>query len=114
MSSTNVHSEENNIQIVCGQAIPTENEMEIPPKSAGRGPSILDVRQGDIMEISVAESELREDGSLVATNGTTVAKFDDNAYKGIVAKYTDKEEKKTTKGLSTKRTTKATDKGEDR
>lgn len=114
MSSTNVHSEENNIQIVCGQAIPTENEMEIPPKSAGRGPSILDVRQGDIMEIPVGESELREDGSLVATNGTTVAKFDDKAYKRIVAKHADRKEKPT-RDLTTRRGTRSVaDKGEDR
>ena len=114
MSSTNVHSEQNNIQIVGGQVIPTEKEMEIPPKSAGKGPSILDVRQGDIMEILVAESELREDGNLVATNGTTVAKFDDKAYKEIAAKYTDRKEKPK-KSLTTKRCTKSVaNKGEDR
>lgn len=108
MSSTNVHSEQNNIQIVGGQVIPTEKEMEIPPKSAGKGPSILDVRQGDTMEIAVGESKLREDGNLVAVDGTTIAKFDDKAYKRISAKYADKEDK------TTKRATKSADKGEDR
>ena len=86
MSSTNVHSEENNIQIVGGQVIPTEKEMEIPPKSAGKGPSTLDVMLGSIMEIAVSDSKLYEDGRLVATNGTTVVKFDDKAYKRITTK----------------------------
>ena len=111
MSSTNVHSEQNNIQIVGGQVIPTEKEMEIPPKSAGKGPSTLDVMQGDIMEIAVGDSELYEDGRLVATNGTTVAKFDDKAYKRIVAKHADKEEKKTTRRANK---SEVANKGEDR
>ena len=114
MSSTNVHSEQNNIQIVGGQVIPTENEMEIPPKSAGKGPSIMDVVQGDTMEIAVGDSKLYEDGRLVAVNGATIAKFDDKAYKRITAKYADREEKQP-KRTTTKRSTKSeNNKGEDR
>lgn len=114
MSSTNVHSEQNNIQIVGGQVIPTEKEMEIPPKSAGKGPSTLDVMQGDIMEIAVGDSKLYEDGRLVATNGTTVAKFDDKAYKRIVAKHADRETDKKDKVVRAKKSTEVSAKGEDR
>ena len=88
MSSTNVHSEqESNLQIVGGQVIPTEKEIEIPPKSAGRGPSILDVKQGEAMEISVGVSELYRDGRLVARDGMEVAKFDAKAFNVIAAKH---------------------------
>ena len=88
MSSTNVHSEqESNIQIVGGQVIPTGREMEIPPKSAGKGPSTLDVKQGEAMEISVGTSELHRDGRLVARDGMEVAKFDAKAFSVIAAKH---------------------------
>ena len=114
MSSTNVRSEQNNIQIVGGQVIPTEREMEIPPKSAGKGPSTLDVMQGNIMEIPVGDSELYEDGRLVAVSGTEVAKFDDKAYKRIAAKNAGKDEKTAKKSNTKKNTKTVADKGEDR
>ena len=117
MSSTNVHSEQNNIQIVGGYTIPTENEMEMPPKSAGRGPSTLDVRQGDTMEITVEDSVLHKDGKLVATTGKSVAKFDEKAFKMIAARYADRQEElETDKGLNTRRDVKSgiTSKGEER
>ena len=114
MSSTNVHSEQNNIQIVGGQTIPTEKGIEMPPKSAEKGPSTLDVRQGDIMEIPVGDSILREDGKLVTREGMQVAQFDDKAYKRIVSKHAGRDEKPS-RSLNTRRTTKTVaDKGEDR
>lgn len=109
MSSTNVHSEQkNNICCVAAQIIPTEKEVEIPPKSAKRGPSRLDVMLGEEMEISVAESELHKDGKLVAKDGTQVAKLDAKAFNVIAMKYN-----KTKRRIATK-TESLSIKGEDR
>lgn len=107
MSSTNVHSEQkNNLQLVGGQVIADarENKVVIPPKSAGRGPSRLEVKLEMGIEIPVEESELHKDGTLVAKNGMQVAKLDKKAYEKIAAKYS----KQATKSKKT------TSKGEDR
>lgn len=89
MSSTNVHSEqkENNIYCAGAQVIPTQREVEIPPKAAKKGPSSLDVILGENMEIQVEESELHKNGDLIAKDGTRIAKFDSKAFDRIVAKY---------------------------
>lgn len=110
MSSTNVHSEEKayNLQLVGGQVIADakQNKVVIPPKSAGRGPSRLEVKAGVGVEIPVIESELHKDGTLVAKDGTVEAKFDAKAYTKIAAKHNKKEQ--TTKSTNVKA------KGEDR
>lgn len=109
MSSTNVHSEqENNIFCAGAQIVPTEREVEIPPKSAKRGPSRLDVMLGEGMEISVGESELHKNGQLVAKDGAEVAKFDAKAFSIIVAKYNRTNRRSATKNV------KSSSKGEDR
>lgn len=116
MSSTNVHSENEKVNIECvgGQTIPTENELEMPPKSAGRGPSILDVRQGETMEIPVGDSVLHKDGKLIAVGGTTVAKFDKTSFDRIAAKHAKRNnEKRHTRGQNANKGTR-TIKGEDR
>lgn len=108
MSSTNVHSEEKayNLQLVGGQVIADakQNKVVIPPKSAGRGPSRLEVKSGLGVEIPVIESELHKDGTLVAKDGTVEAKFDAKAYTKIAAKH----KEQTTKSKKVKA------KGEDR
>lgn len=74
MSRTNVHSDnENNIICAGAQVIPTDREVEIPPKSAKMGPSTLDVKFGEEMEIVAGKSELREDGTLVNRSGEVLA-----------------------------------------
>lgn len=77
MSSTNVHSEnkENNIYCAGAQIIPTEKEVEIPPKSAQKGPTSQEIILGDGMEIKVEESTLNEKGQLVGKDGNIVGKF---------------------------------------
>lgn len=115
MSSTNVHSEqENNIQLVGGQSIPNlkVNEIEMPPKAVGKGPSTLDVMFGESMEILVGESELHKDGKLIAKDGTQIAQFDENAYKRIAAKHNRTKQKASTR--KTTRSDNSSSKGEDR
>ena len=77
MSSTNVHSEneENNIYCAGAQIIPTEREVEIPPKSAQKGPTSQEIMLGDGMEIKVEESILNEKGQLIGKDGKIVGKL---------------------------------------
>ena len=108
MSSTNVHSEKQtkikNIYCAGAQIIPTEKELEIPPKNAKEGPSIsgtkLEIEQGGGMEITAIYSELNRDGKLIAKDGTTVAMFDPKAFSIIEA--THKKQKRVTKSNSHK------------
>jgi len=105
---------QDDIQCVGGQVIPNpkENDMEMPPKSSGRGPSISTVMLGESMEIPAGESELHRDGKLVAKDGTEVAKFDKNAYTRIEAKH-NKENNKTT-AKTTKKAAKSASKDDGR
>ena len=97
MSSTNVHSEQNdNIYCAAAQIIPTGKEVEIPPKSAKKGPASLDVMIGEGMEILAGVSELHKNGQLVAKDGTPVAEFDKNAFDRISAKYNRRKERNNT------------------
>ena len=43
MDSTNVNSERDNEVCAAAQIIPTQKEVEIPPKNAKTGPSIIEV-----------------------------------------------------------------------
>lgn len=84
MSSTNVHSDkQNNIYCAGAQIIPTEKEVEIPPKSAKKGPNTIDIILDQGIEIVAEYSELHKDGKLVAKDGTQVAKFDKLAFNEI-------------------------------
>lgn len=66
MSSTNVHSSEN--KHVCGgQVIPKEDKtLEMPPQTAKRGPSKLEVIEGPNATLQAVENEvIKEDGKVV-------------------------------------------------
>lgn len=57
MSSTNVHSNQDK-HICCGQTIPKEPEenLEMPPQSAGRGPTVIEVLEGPNTEIPASDN----------------------------------------------------------
>ena len=63
MSSTNVHS--NNLHIVGGYIIPKEPDesLEMPPQSAGKGPSKADTMEG--ITIEVRTNNVIKDGKQV-------------------------------------------------
>lgn len=90
MSSTNVHSKSDKpvrAYCVCGQSIPKENgELEMPPKTAKRGPSTTEVIQGPEMEIAAFASELRQDGKLIS-EGKVVEDLGREAFSEIKGKY---------------------------
>lgn len=71
MSSTNVHSKEN-IHIVGGQTIPGEpNEnLEMPPHASGKGPSVLEVREGEKAVIPTQPNIVVKDGKNVVGRAT--------------------------------------------
>ena len=71
MSSTNVHSNPNK-HIVGGQTIPGEpNEsLQMPPQASGRGPSVLDVREGEKAVISAQSNVVVKDGKKVVGRAT--------------------------------------------
>lgn len=99
MSSTNVHSRngaQKHYHINCGQTIANnKGEIEIPPKTAKKGPSTLEIEQGLAMDIPVETSELRKDGKLVS-RGSVVATFEPEAFSNLDKKRANKE--KTDKG----------------
>ena len=91
MSSTNVHSEkQNNKYCAVAQIVPTDKEVEIPPKTAKKGPSVLDVMLGEAMEIPVVSSELHKDGKLIDKDGAVVAKFSKDSFEVLATKNTSK------------------------
>ena len=71
MSSTNVHSNPNK-HIVGGQTIPGEpNEsLQMPPQASGRGPSVLDVIEGEKAEIPTQPNIVVKDGKKVVGRAT--------------------------------------------
>ena len=97
MSSTNVRSEEtNNIYCAAAQIIPTERAVEIPPKAAQKGPTVLDVKLNEGIEIPLEESTLNKDGKLINKNGELVAQFSVESVKAIETKH--KKQKAKTQG----------------
>lgn len=85
MSSTSVHSNQNK-HIVGGQTIPGEpNEnLEMPPHAAGKGPSVLEVREGEKATISAQSNIVVKDGKKVvgrATKDGQVLSGDGNAVR---------------------------------
>ena len=73
MSSTNVHS--NNLHIVGGYIIPKEPDksLEMPPQSAGKGPSKADTMEG--ITIEVRNNDVIKDGKQVIGRITTNGKI---------------------------------------
>ena len=71
MSSTNVHSNQDK-HICCGQTIPKEPEenLEMPPQSAGRRQSVTDVIQGEKAVIAVQDNSVVKDGDKVIGRAT--------------------------------------------
>ena len=82
MSSTNVHS--NGIHICAGQAIPTENGMDVPPKSAKRGLKIIEIKEGPNAEIPVYDNIVVKDDKKIigrATNNGQILSGNANKVK---------------------------------
>ena len=71
MSSTSVHSNQNK-HIVGGQTIPREPDenLEMPPQAAGKGPSVLDVIKGEKAIISAQSNIVVKDGKKVVGRAT--------------------------------------------
>ena len=71
MSSTNVHSNPNK-HIVGGQTIPGEpnDSLQMPPQASGRGPSVLDVIEGEKAVISAQSNVVVKDGKKVVGRAT--------------------------------------------
>ena len=65
MSRTNVHS---NQEIYCAgaQMVPTERDVEIPPKSAKKGPSNLEVVLGEGMDIPGGDARVDENNHIIS------------------------------------------------
>lgn len=100
MSSTNVHSKRENryYHINCGQTIANnEGKIEIPPRTAKKGPSTLDIEQGLGMSIVVEAGELRKDGKLIS-QGKVQATFPPEAYKELANKQARNKAKSVDKG----------------
>ncbi len=107
MSSTSVHSngkKKRNEAVVCGLTIADEKgKIDIPPKTASKGPSTLDVRNGEIMEILAESSELHRDGTLtMLSNGVKVASYSEKAFKNAEKKALHKQERTNKKGKTSK------------
>ena len=93
MSSTSVHSKKrSNAYLVGGVEIPKEDErIEMPPESAKKGPTILEVIQGEKAEIPVQVGKLDEKGTLRTMSGETVAQYDEKVFEDL--KKREKEQK---------------------
>ena len=87
MDSTNVNSERDNEVCAAAQIIPTQKEVEIPPKKAKTGPSILEVAQEPGIEIQANDCIMTKDGMLYASDGKTpIMKFSPESAKNIFDK----------------------------
>ena len=74
MSSTNVHSSENK-HVSGGQTIPQEDRtLEMPPQSAGRRPSKLEVIEGPNTTLTALENIVVKDGKEVVGRATKEGK----------------------------------------
>ena len=95
MSSTNVHSSQNeyskesNPAPVCGQAIPTNEKLEMPPKTAKCGVSEKEVIKaeelGEIVFSQVEKSKVNADGTLEMQDGTTIVMVNPKVYQALLA-----------------------------
>ena len=73
MSSTNVHSTNEDKHICGGQTIPEtpDKSLKMPPEAAGRGPSVLEVMEGPHTEISVGNNIVVRDGNKIIGRATS-------------------------------------------
>lgn len=98
MNSTNVPSKRDNPAVVVGQTIPTDKELEMPPKTAKWGVSEKEVRraeqEGEIVISQVGESKIREDGTLEMQDGKTISMVNPKAYQALMAARKQKAEMK--------------------
>lgn len=104
MSSTTVHSnkkdkqEINNPAPVCGQTIPTDKKIEIPPKTAKWGVSEKEVIKseelGEIVFSPVGNSRVKEDGTLEMQDGTTMVMVNPKVYQALLKVKKNREEMK--------------------
>ena len=93
MNSTNVPSNKKNDQKVnnpapvCGQTIPKENGLEMPPKAASWGISVNEASNGEI-EIPAGNSRINETNTLEMDNGTILDMQNPKAYQNVVSAKT--------------------------
>lgn len=102
MSSTTVHSskkdkkEINNPAPVCGQTIPTNTKIEIPPKTAKWGVSEKEVIKseelGEIVFSQVGNSKVNADGTLEMQDGTTMVMVNPKVYQALLTVKKNREE----------------------
>ena len=64
MSSTNVHSKNDNLHMCGGQTIPQEpdKELKMPPQASGRGPAKIEVLEGEKTFIVAQDNIVVKDG----------------------------------------------------
>lgn len=72
MSSTNVHSKNDNLHICGGQTIPQEpdEELKMPPQASGRGPAKIEVIEGEKAVITAQPNIVVKDGKTVVGRAT--------------------------------------------
>lgn len=95
MNSTNVPSKRDNPAVIIGKTIPTDKELEMPPKTAKWGVSEKEVRsaeqEGEIVISQVGKSKIREDGTLEMQDGKTISMVNPKAYQVLMADRKKKE-----------------------
>lgn len=99
MSSTTVHSKQkNNPAPVCGQTIPTNKTLEVPPKTAKWGISEKEVIKseelGELVFSQVETSKVNEDGTLEMKDGTTMVMVNPKVYQALLSVKKTREEMK--------------------
>ena len=102
MSSTTVHSKKENDQKVnnpapvCGQTIPTNKTLEVPPKTAKWGISEKEVIKseelGEIVFSQVENSKVNADGTLEMQDGTTIVMVNPKVYQALLSVKKTREE----------------------
>ena len=95
MSSTNVHSNKEQ-HICCGQTIATEESdtITIPPKASGRGPSIIEIIEGDKIEINAQSNLVIKDKNKTVGRVTTDGKVLTGDKKAVEKALKDKDMEK--------------------
>lgn len=104
MSSTTVHSKQKNDQKVnnpapvCGQTIPTDKALEIPPKTAKWGVAEKEVIKseelGEIVFSEVEKSKVNADGTLEMQDGTSIVMVNPKVYQALLSVKKTREEMK--------------------
>lgn len=118
MSSTTVHSKQkndkevNNPAPVCGQTIPTDKTLEMPPETAKWGVSEKEVIKseelGELVFSQVEPSKVNADGTLEMKDGTTIVMVNPKVYQALLSvKKTREEMKQKAESKSNKKPDKA-------